>query len=303
MNKRKVVIHEVGLRDGLQIEKEIVPTEVKIRWAEQLIRSGIDIIQLGSFVHPEKVPQMADTDELFRYFIKVKYKYPDIIFSGLVLNENGLERGLRCGVDLFCMGVSASDAHSRRNTGMSTDEALRRIVPMAKVVLQEGKQVQASVQSAFGCGYEGMVPVERILRIVATYLENGIINISLADTAGLANPKQVEELYEKIFQFEQKVIAISHFHETYGLGLVNAYTAFSIGVSNFETGFGGLGGCPFTAHAGGNVCTEDFVHMLHRMDIRKDINLDDIIAVTKDAEDYFKRQLPGVIYKTGPIQS
>lgn len=302
MNERKVVIHEVGLRDGLQIEKEIVPTEVKIKWADKLMRSGIDIIQLGSFVHPEKVPQMADTDELFRHFVRIKDKYPNVVFSGLVLNEKGLDRGLRCGVDLFCMGVSASDTHSRSNTGMSTEEALGRIISMAKIVLQEGKQVQASVQSAFGCGYEGIVSVERVLKIVAAYLENGIKDISLADTAGYGNPRQVEELYEKIFKLDQKIVAISHFHETYGLGLANAYAAFRVGVSNFEAAFGGLGGCPFTAHASGNVCTEDFVHMLRRMGIRKDICLDDIIAVTKDAAEYFKRQLPGIVYKTGPIK-
>jgi hydroxymethylglutaryl-CoA lyase len=304
MEKKKFIIHEVGLRDGLQIEREVVSTEVKIKWAEKLISSGIDIIQLGSFVNLERVPQMADTDKLFMYFKKErKDKYRNIIFSGLVLNEKGLERGMKCDVDLFCMGVSASETHSQKNTGMSIEEALGRITNMAKEAMSAGKQVQASVQSAFGCGYEGIVPPERVLKIVSKYLETGIRNISLADTAGHAHPAQVEKLYEEIFKLDDKINAICHFHETYGLGLVNCYAAMKIGVSIFETAFGGLGGCPFTAKASGNVCTEDFVHLLHRIGIRTDIRLDDIIDVSKDATEYFKRELPGIIYRIGPMNS
>jgi len=304
MEKKKFIIHEVGLRDGLQIEREVVSTEVKIKWAEKLISSGIDIIQLGSFVNLERVPQMADTDKLFMYFKKErKDKYRNIIFSGLVLNEKGLERGMKCDVDLFCMGVSASETHSQKNTGMSIEEALGRITNMAKEAMSAGRQVQASVQSAFGCGYEGIVPPERVLKIVSKYLETGIRNISLADTAGHAHPAQVEKLYEEIFKLDDKINAICHFHETYGLGLVNCYAAMKIGVSIFETAFGGLGGCPFTAKASGNVCTEDFVHLLHRIGIRTDIRLDDIIDVSKDATEYFKRELPGIIYRIGPMNS
>ncbi len=303
MSDKRIIIHEVGLRDGLQIEKEVVPLEVKIEWAEKLMQSGIDIIQLGSFVHPEKVPQMADTDELFNYINKsVKANYPDIILSGLVLNEKGMERGLKCNVDLFCMGVSASETHSRKNTGMTTEEALDRIIRMAKELISANKQVQVSVQSAFGCGYEGIVPADRVINIVAKYLDNGIKNISLADTAGLAQPMQVEELYTAIFKLNKDINAICHFHENYGLGLLNAYAAMRVGVKYFETAYGGLGGCPFTAHPGGNVCTEDFVHLLHVMKYRDDIKLDRIIEVTKATSEYFKRQLPGVIYKTGPIK-
>src|SRR5574339_1113133 len=144
-----IFIHEVGPRDGLQVEKAIVPLEEKIRWIEGLFESGVDIIQLGSFVHQEKVPQMADTDALFRHFADKKPAH--VTLSGLVLNEKGLERGLACGVEMLCMGVSASETHRQKNTGMSTIEALNRIIPMAKKVFAEGKKVQASVQSAFGC--------------------------------------------------------------------------------------------------------------------------------------------------------
>ena len=156
---RDLVLHEVGLRDGLQMEKQVVPTEQKIAWTEALLATGVDIVQLGSFVHPEKVPQMADTDRLFEHFSAPGRKPEGTTLSGLVLNEKGLERGLACGVEMFCMGVSASETHSRKNTGMSVDDATRRIIAMAKSALAAGKKVQVSVQSAFGCGFEG--PVSR----------------------------------------------------------------------------------------------------------------------------------------------
>ena len=177
-----------------------MPLEEKIRWVEALFTSGLDIIQLGSFVHPGKVPQMADTDALFRHFTETGSKPENVTLSGLVLNEKGLERGLACGAEMFCMGVSASKTHSQRNTGMTPSEALARILAMAKQALAAGKKVQVSVQSAFGCGFEGPIPQEDVLDIVKAYLEVGIGNISLADTAGHAQPAQVEEMYGAIRQ-------------------------------------------------------------------------------------------------------
>ena len=138
-----IITHEVGLRDGLQVESQIVPTEQKIRWIEDLIGSGIDILQLGSFVHPEKVPQMADTDRLFTHFTRPGMKSKPVTLAGLVLNEKGLDRGMVCGVEQFCMGVSASDTHSRKNTGMGTAEALERIAAMARKAADAGMAVQA----------------------------------------------------------------------------------------------------------------------------------------------------------------
>ncbi len=298
-----VVIHEVGLRDGLQMEKQVVPFEQKIRWTEELIASGVDIIQLGSFVHPEKVPQMADTDRLFQYFKNPERKPTRTILSGLVLNEKGLERGSTCGVDLFCMGVSASDTHSRKNTGMSTEEATTRIIPMAKQALSHGKRVQVSVQSAFGCGFEGVVPAERVLTIVRRYLEAGLKNVSLADTAGHAQPFQIQRLFGQIFALDPSIKCTCHFHNTYGLGMANTFAAMGLGIRTFESSFAGLGGCPFTKVAAGNVCTEDFVHFLQRSGERKDITLDRLIMLSKDVAAFFGREMPGHVYKTGAIQS
>lgn len=294
-----IFIHEVGPRDGLQVEKAIVPLEEKIRWIEGLFESGVDIIQLGSFVHQEKVPQMADTDALFRHFADNKPAH--VTLSGLVLNEKGLERGLACGVEMFCMGVSASETHSQKNTGMSTIEALNRIIPMAKKAFAEGKKVQASVQSAFGCGFEGPIDRQKLLNLVKAYLDAGICNISLADTAGHAQPQQVEDLYDAIRQLAPDAELACHFHNTYGLGLANCYAALKSGVNYFESAFGGLGGCPFTKLPAGNVCTEDLVHSLQRMDLRKDIKLDVLLNVARQVSAFFDRELPGFILKSGSI--
>jgi hydroxymethylglutaryl-CoA lyase len=295
-----MIMHEVGLRDGLQMEKQVVSTAQKIAWAEPFIDSGIDILQLGSFVHREKIPQMADTDDLFRHFKSIQKARP-VVFSGLVLNEKGLERGLACGVEMFCMGVSASETHSRKNTGMSVSEATDRVLGMARAALEAKKKIQVSVQSAFGCGYEGHVPQEEVMKIVRRYLEKGLKNISLADTAGRATPDQVERMYGAIRTMDPDVELSCHFHNTYGLALANCYAAMKTGVKSFESSVAGLGGCPFTKIAGGNVCTEDLVHMWQRMGLRRDISLEKLINLACDMSKFFGRELPGTIYRTGPI--
>jgi hydroxymethylglutaryl-CoA lyase len=298
---KDLVIHEVGPRDGLQVEKQAVPFEHKIAWIEGLLASGVDIVQLGSFVNPEKVPQMADTEQLFAHFSAPGKKPANVTLSGLVLNEKGLERGIACGVEMFCMGVSASETHSRKNTGMSPAEALARIVPMAKQAQAAGKKVQVSVQSAFGCGFEGPVAKEKVLGIVKEYLSAGIKNISLADTAGHANPMQVEELFDEIARLDPGVEMACHFHNTYGLGLANCWAAMRSGVRFLESAFGGLGGCPFTKVPAGNVSTEDLVHSLQRMGMRSDIDLAKLLEVARGVASFFGRELPGFILKSGSI--
>ena len=293
---RKVLLHEVGLRDGLQMEAMTVPTDQKLLWLRMLMDCGVDIIQVGSFVHPEKVPQMADTDRLFAELAETP---SNVTLSGLVLNEKGLERGLACGVGMFCMGVSASETHSRKNTGMGVGEATERIIAIAQEARAAGKKVQVSVQSAFGCGYEGKVPQGRVLGIVRRYCEAGLMNVSIADTAGHAVPDQVERMFSGIALLDGNLDLACHFHNTYGLGLANAYAALRSGVGSFESSVAGLGGCPFTKIAGGNVCTEDLVHMFRAMGFRHDVKLDQIVGVAEDMAKFFGRELPGMVYRTG----
>jgi hydroxymethylglutaryl-CoA lyase len=296
-----IVIHEVGLRDGLQMEARSVSTEQKIAWAEALIGSGVDILQLGSFVNPHKVPQMADSDVLYQHFAAPGRKPAKVVLSALVLNEKGLERGLSCGVDMFCMGVSASETHGRKNTGMGTLEATRRIIAIAGAALAAGRRVQVSVQSAFGCGYEGKVPRETVLSIVKRFLDAGLRSISLADTAGHAVPEQVDDLFGSIFRLADDVEGACHFHNTYGLALANCIAARRAGVTSFESSVAGLGGCPFTAVAGGNTCTEDLVHYFQRNGLRRDVDLLRLIDVARDMSRVLGRELPGAVYRTGPI--
>ncbi|TFH65672.1 MAG: hydroxymethylglutaryl-CoA lyase [Candidatus Zixiibacteriota bacterium] len=301
MQTGKIIIHEVGPRDGLQVEKAAVPLEEKILWIDQLLVSGIDIIQLGSFVNPEEVPHMADTDKLFAHYTSPGKKQDRVILSGLVLNEKRLDRGMECGVEMFCMGVSASETHSKKNTCMSTSESLGRIVPLAKKALGAGNRVQVSVQSAFGCGFEGVIAADKVLGIVKEYLAAGVKNISLADTAGHAQPLQVEELFGAVHQLDSSVEMACHFHNTYGLGLANCYAALKTGVTYFESAFGGLGGCPFTKMPSGNVSTEDLVHSLQRMGFRRDIQLANLLDVARKVGAFFGRDLPGLVMKAGSI--
>ena len=300
---RQVILHEVGLRDGLQMEKQVVPLDQKIRWTDALLTAGVDIIQLGSFVHPGKVPQMADTDALFQHFSAPGRKPSGAILSGLVLNEKGLERGMACGVEMFCMGVSASETHSQKNTGMSVADATTRIIAMAKQASAAGKRVQLSVQSAFGCGFEGPVPPERVLNIAEQFLNAGFRNLSLADTAGHGTPAQVERLFGGILKLVPDAECTCHFHNTYGLGMANCCAAMNVGVKCFESSAAGLGGCPFTKVAGGNVCTEDLVHYLHRLGQRPEINLDRLVELARDLSRFFGRKLPGMVYKIGLAQA
>jgi hydroxymethylglutaryl-CoA lyase len=297
----RIVLHEIGPRDGLQMESVVVPTETKAGWIARLASSGLDIVQAGSFVHPGKVPQMADTDALFRRLLAAGAPTKRALLSGFVLNEKGLERGLAAGVELFCMGVSASETHSRKNAGKGIRAATAQILDLAKRALAAKRSVQVSVQSAFGCGYEGPVPEERVLGICREYLAHGLTRISLADTAGHAHPAQVSRLYGALLSLGPGIEAACHFHDTYGLGMANVFAALDAGVTSFESSFAGLGGCPFTKMAAGNVATEDLVHALQRMDLRKDVDLPALIRVARDVAAFFGRELPGRVYRTGPV--
>jgi len=298
---KHIVAHEVGPRDGLQMERQVVPIDTKEDWIRRTMESGVDIVQVGSFVHPVKVPQMADTDDLIRRLVSDKRS--EVIIAGLALNERGMERGLECGVEMFALGASASETHSLKNTGMASMDATHRIITAGQKALAAGKKVQVSVQSAFGCGFEGPVSGDRVLEMAAAYVDAGLFSISLADTAGHAHPAQVERLFSAVLKLDPNVECTCHFHNTYGLGMANIMAAMRVGVTSFETSFAGLGGCPFTKAAAGNVATEDFVNALQLQGIREDIDLGRLIGVAGDVAQFFEREMPGCVYKTGSIQN
>ena len=298
---KHIVVHEVGPRDGLQMERQVVPIDTKEDWIRRTMESGVDIVQVGSFVHPVKVPQMADTDDLIRRLVSDKRS--KVIIAGLALNERGMERGLECGVEMFALGASASETHSLKNTGMASMDATHHIITAGQKALAAGKKVQVSVQSAFGCGFEGPVSEDRVLEMAAAYVDAGLFSISLADTAGHAHPAQVERLFSAVLKLDPNVECTCHFHNTYGLGMANIMAAMRVGVTSFETSFAGLGGCPFTKVAAGNVATEDFVNALQLQGLREDIELGQLIGVAGDVAQYFEREMPGCVYKTGSILS
>jgi hydroxymethylglutaryl-CoA lyase len=188
-----------------------------------------------------------------------------------------------------------------KNTKMTVSSATGRIVNMAKEIIASGREVQASVQSAFGCGFEGAVDENIVFGIAEKYFEAGVNKVSLADTAGHANPGQVARMFGKLLEMNPGAELACHFHNTYGLGLANCYAAMQSGATFFETAFGGLGGCPFTKVAAGNVCTEDYVHYLQRSGMRQDIDLGAIIEIAKDAAIVFEKDLPGYVLQAGPI--
>jgi len=289
------------LRDGFQSIHQIVDTNQKIEWFNDLVTAGIRYIQIGSFVNPKILPQMADTDKIFS-IINTRSDLPkDLVLTALILNEKGMERAIEAKVGKILMGVSASETHSMKNTKMTTSEATQRIINIAKECIAIGLDVQVSVQSAFGCGYEGKIPKEKVLAIIEKYLESGLRNISLADTAGHANPKQVADLFQSILKMDENVELACHFHNTYGIGMLNIQSAIENGVRFVETSFGGLGGCPFTKVPAGNVATEDLVHYLWREGYDLEINLDKLIELSRKIEKTLGFELPGYVYKTGKI--
>ena len=296
---RPILIHEVGPRDGLQAEAGVVPIAVKLDWIRRVADCGVDIVQVGSFVRGDKVPQLADTDELFRTLAEESHR---ALLSALVLNDKGLERALAVGVPLICLGVSASETHSRKNTGMGTEDAQRRIIALALEARQAGRRVQVSVQSAFGCGFEGAIAEDRVRAMVEAYLAAGLTAISLADTAGHAHPAQMKRLVAQVLALEPTAEVTAHIHDTYGLGMANVYASMAEGVSTFETSFAGLGGCPFTKVAAGNVATEDLVHALQRTGQRKDIDLAALVAIAKDVAACFGRDMTGRVHRAGVVE-
>lgn len=285
----EVLIEDEALRDGLQIEKRLFSVEEKLHFVEAIAGAGVRRIQVGSFVHPKWVPQMANTDEVFAA-LKPR---PGIVYSALVLNMAGLERALAAKVRHLSISVSASETHSRKNTNKSVAEALEGIRPILERALGEGVAVRAGIQSALGCGYEGAIAVEQVLRIARLYSEIGVHEINIADTAGLANPKQVFELVTAVREAVAPEIRLSlHLHDTRGLGLANLLAGLQAGVTIYDAALGGLGGCPFIPAASGNISTEDAAFALEQMGVRTGIDWRKLCEVALELETLLGRRLP-----------
>jgi hydroxymethylglutaryl-CoA lyase len=283
-----VILEDQTLRDGLQIEKRLFSLQEKIDIIDGLIAAGLTRIQIGSFVHPQRVPQMADTDAL----VKALGVREGVVFTGLVLNRRGLERAMACGLSNVALSVSVSDTHSRKNANRSAQEALKEMITLIAEAVAAGVGVRAGLQCCFGCVYEGHIDEDAVLAAATQMATAGAGEINLADTTGMANPRQIESLCRKVAESLPEVSIILHLHDTRGLGMANLIAAYDIGIRYFDVCTGGLGGCPFVKGAAGNVPTEDAVYALESLGGHTGIDLNKLIAVTEMLEDKLQRELP-----------
>jgi hydroxymethylglutaryl-CoA lyase len=290
-----ISLREVGPRDGLQNEAP-VPTDAKVELIDALSQTGVRRIEAVSFVHPKAIPQMADADEVWKRISR----NDDVRYSALVPNLKGAMRALEAGFAEIEVVVSASDTHNRRNVNRSTEESLDDIASLIDVVHGEGRTVQVIVSTAWGCPYEGEVPVERVVATAGRAVRDGADGISFGDTTGMATPGRVAKLVGEFRSSYDAVPLNLHFHNTRGTGLANVLTALEFGVSDFDASVGGLGGCPYAPGATGNVATEELVHMVEDMGVATGIDLDALIDVAASAERMVGRQLPSQVLRAGP---
>jgi hydroxymethylglutaryl-CoA lyase len=283
-----VLLEDETLRDGLQMESRIFSIDEKLQIFHRLKNAGLKRIQVGSFVHPKKIPQMADTDEL----IQTLGIQNDTVISALILNEKGLERALACGVNHASMSVSVSNTHSQKNAGHPAAEALETMTRLIRNALDSGLNVRAGLQCVFGCVYEGKISEEAVLSAAEKMAKAGAEEINLADSTGMATPYSVRNVIKSVNQAIPHIRISLHLHDTRGLGLANMLSGYEAGIRTFDVCTGGLGGCPFVRGAAGNVPTEDAVNMFESMGIETVVDLKRICDTVSFLEETLKRKLP-----------
>jgi len=291
----RISLREVGPRDGLQNEGP-VPTQAKIELIDRLSATGVRRIEAVSFVRPDAIPQMADADDVWKGIDRA----PAVRYSALVPNLRGARRALDAGVTEIEAVVSASDTHNRKNVRRSTEESLDDIAALIGEAHLRGATCQVIVSTAWGCPYEGDVPVERVVRVAGRAVADGADSISFGDTTGMATPGRVRSLVGAFRSAYPDMALNLHFHNTRGTGLANVLTALELGVTDFDASVGGLGGCPYAPGATGNIATEELVHMVQDMGIETGIDLDAMIDAAADAERIVGRQLPSQVLRAGP---
>ena len=292
---KRISLREVGPRDGLQNESP-VPTAAKVALIDTLSRTGVGRIEAVSFVHPKAIPSMADAAEVWA----AVQRSDDVRYSALVPNLRGAQRALDAGFREIEVVVSASDTHNRKNVNRSTEESLDDIAVLLQAAHDVGATCQVIVSTAFGCPYEGDVPVQRVLAVAGRALADGADGISYGDTTGMATPGRVTALVgETRMAFPEADLNL-HFHNTRGTGLANVLAALQLGVVDYDASVGGLGGCPYAPGATGNVCTEDLVHMVEDMGVDTGVDLDALLDAAREAERLVGRTLPSQVLRAGP---
>jgi hydroxymethylglutaryl-CoA lyase len=291
-----IEICEVGPRDGLQNECKLIPTDIKAEMITRLIDAGIRNIEAVSFVNPKVVPQMADAEEL----LKVLPKDKNVRYGGLVLSRSGLERALKTDIDFLHVVTTTSDSFNQKNAKRTVDQAVEELSKVIAEGAESGKGVAGVLGTAFGCPFEGEVPLTRVLSVAEKFITAGCTEITLADTTGMANPIQVQTVVAAFHkQFGKEFSLGLHFHNTRGLGLANTLAGYQAGVRRFDSSIAGLGGCPFAPKAVGNVCTEDMVNMFRGMGVETGADLNQLLETAKWMEENMDRPLHGMLMKAG----
>jgi hydroxymethylglutaryl-CoA lyase len=291
----RISLREVGPRDGLQNE-DPVPTPAKIALIDRLGHTGVSRIEAVSFVRADAIPQMADADEVWAGVARV----PTVRYSALAPNLRGARRALDAGFTEVEVVVSASDTHNRKNVNRSTEQSLGEIAVVIDEAHRRGATCQVIVSTAWGCPYEGDVPVERVLWAAGRAVADGADSVSFGDTTGMATPRRVRDLVGGFRSRYPDTPLNLHFHNTRGTGLANVLAALELGVDDFDASVGGLGGCPYAPGATGNIATEELVHMVEDMGVATGVDLDAMIDAAAEAERIVGRELPSQVLRAGP---
>lgn len=291
----EVTIVEVGPRDGLQSEPEILATRDKLEFIALAVAAGISRLEVASFVHPKKVPQMADAEAL----IAGLPDSDDVSYIGLVMNERGLDRALETKIDEIGMVVVASDTYNRRNQGVGTDESIAVWSKIAKRAKENGLRANVTIASAFGCPFEGEVLPSRVFELAERVLEAGPAEIGIADSIGVGVPSQVTDLLGGVGDIAGDLPLRCHFHNTRNTGLANAQAAVDAGVTYLDASLGGIGGCPFAPAATGNIPTDDLLYMLSRSGVSTGVSLPKVLETTEWLEKTLGRDVPAMLPKAG----
>lgn len=290
-----MLIQEVATRDGFQIEPVTIATADKIALIDKLSAAGFSRIEVSSFVSPKAVPALRDAAEVFAGIARRS----GTVYVALVPNPKGAERALAAKVDEVNLVASVSETHNRANMGMSPAASIEGFARIMETVRGSEVSTNATVATAFGCPFEGDQPVDTVIAQVERYRAMGIRGVTLADTTGMANPRQVERLVARALQIVPAEDLTLHFHNTRGLGLANVLAAYGAGARRFDAALGGLGGCPFAPGATGNICTEDLVSMAYEMGICTGLDLDALIGLSRDLPRLVGHDVPGQVAKAG----
>jgi isopropylmalate/homocitrate/citramalate synthase len=291
------VLREVGPRDGLQNEEQTLPPETRAELVDRLAAAGLKRIEAASFVNPERVPQMAGAEEVVAALELVD----GVVYSGLALNERGYDRLRETGLDEVSFAVAATESFSQRNAGTSVDAALEDAERVVARAGEDGIRSSLTISVAFGCPFEGRVDPDRVVQIAERLAATETDELVLADTIGVATPRPVKAVVERVAALGKPVGG--HFHNTRNTGFANAYAALEAGASSLDASVGGLGGCPFAPKATGNVATEDLVYLLEGEGVETGVDLEALIAVSQWLEELLGRQLEGYVYRAGSFRT